>query len=129
MVQVVVSALSDHLKGASHALAEVIDNCLIEALSYPSERRYYRFVPLEVWQLIYPSDRSERYTIVEIKLFAGRTEVAIRNLIHLLYERLPPKLGVRPLDLEFIIQEIPRHRWGLRGLVADEYDLGYSLSV
>lgn len=53
----------------------------MEALELPEEKRFHRFLPLDADDVIYPADRSERYTIVEITIFeTPRHNWGIRGL-------------------------------------------------
>ena len=78
---------------------------------------------------VYPPGRSERYTIVEVSMFEGRSVEAKKQLIRLLYARAAAGIGLAPEDLEITIAETPRHCWGIRGLPGDELELDYRVSV
>jgi 4-oxalocrotonate tautomerase family enzyme len=77
----------------------------------------------------YPPGRSERYTIIEISMFEGRSVETKKQLIRLLFERASARLGIAPDDLEITITETPRANWGIRGLPADELGLSYQVEV
>jgi len=85
--------------------------------------------PLEVEDFYYPSDRSPRYTILEISLFEGRSIETNKHLIRLLFERTQQALNFTPADLEITMTETPRHNWGFRGQAGDEISLNYSIEV
>src|SRR5947209_5607578 len=68
MVQVVVYGHRDQLQHIAEPIIAEIDGCLVDTLKYPTGRRYYRFIPLESWAFVYPNDRTDEYTIVEITL-------------------------------------------------------------
>ena len=78
---------------------------------------------------IYPEGRSERYTIVEVSMFEGRSIEAKKAFIRLLYERAKAEIALEPADLEITIFETPRANWGIRGLPGDELTLGYKVEV
>lgn len=78
---------------------------------------------------IFPLDRGGRYTILEIQLFAGRSEAAKKRLIRLLFERFTAELGYDVNDLEVNLIETPRANWGIRGLPGDELALAYEVEV
>lgn len=129
MAQIKIYALASALAGRRTRLSEVIHGCVMEALEYPLEKRFHRFFPLAAEDFIYPEDRSERYTILEIQLFAGRSAAAKKQLIRLLFERFAAELGYDPNDLEIHLLETPRADWGVRGLPGDELSLGYKVDV
>ncbi len=101
----------------------------MEALEYPLEKRFHRFIALDEEDFIYPQDRSERYIIIEISIFEGRSIEAKKMLIRLLYERIPKLSGISTQDIEITIFETPRYSWGIRGMPGDEIGLNYKVEV
>ena len=81
MAQVKVYALRATLARHRMALSEAIHASVMEALSYPREKRFHRFIALEPEEFVFPADRCEQYTIIEISLFAGRSVAAKKALI------------------------------------------------
>jgi len=129
MAQVKIYGQSSALHAMRQALSNVIHSCTVDALGFPSEKRFHRFIALAPDDFIYPSDRSERYTVVEILMFEGRTVDAKKAFIRLLYERAAQQLELAPIDLELTFIETPRHNWGIRGLPGDELALSYKVEV
>ena len=107
----------------------MIHACVVEALAFPPDKRAHRVFLLEVEDFYYPSDRSPRYTILEISLFEGRSIETNKHLIRLLFERTQQALNFTPADLEITMTETPRHNWGFRGQAGDEISLNYSIEV
>ena len=110
-------------------LSDIIHSCAVDALAFPKEKRFHRFIALADGDFIHPPDRSERYTVIEILLFEGRSVEAKKRFIRLLYERNREHLQLDPMDLELTLIETPRHNWGIRGLPGDELDLNYRVDV
>ncbi len=129
MAQVKVYALASNLGMCKAKLSEVIHGCLVDALSLPQEKRFQRFFALSADDFIFPEDRGNRYTILEIQLFEGRSEAAKKALIRLLFERFASELGYDINDLEINLIETPRENWGIRGLPGDELMLAYEVEV
>lgn len=129
MAQVKVYALRSTLDAHRAELSVAIHESVVEALSYPREKRFQRFIALEPRDFYFPHDRSERYTIVEISLFAGRSAEAKKALIRALFANIERVAGIRPQDVEITIFETPRENWGIRGLPGDELSLGYKVDV
>jgi phenylpyruvate tautomerase PptA (4-oxalocrotonate tautomerase family) len=129
MAQVKVYGARRQLDPIKGQLSEIIHACVVEALVYPPDKRFHRFFPLEAADFIYPADRSERYTIIEISLFEGRSVEAKKRLLRLLYQRTSADLGLDPADLEITLFETPRHNWGIRGQPGDELALPYAVRV
>jgi phenylpyruvate tautomerase PptA (4-oxalocrotonate tautomerase family) len=129
MSQIKIFGIREQLNPIKAQLSDVIHACVVEALHYPPEKRAHRFFPLEKSDFYYPADRSERYTILEISMFEGRSVETKKQLIRLLFERVEQKLGIEPKDLEITIFETPKHNWGFRGLPGDEVSLSYKVEV
>ncbi|MGF1626087.1 MAG: tautomerase family protein [Alphaproteobacteria bacterium] len=129
MAQVKIYGLAARLQGAQQAMSDVIHACVVAALDYPPDKRFHRFTALQPDDFFMPADRSDRYTIIEISLFEGRSVAAKKALIRLLFERFEAALAIAPQDLEITIFETPRHNWGIRGKPGDELDLNYRVEV
>jgi phenylpyruvate tautomerase PptA (4-oxalocrotonate tautomerase family) len=129
MSQVKVFGLRSSLTPVMPQMSDVIHSCVVDALQYPQDKRAHRFFPLERAEFYYPPGRTERYTIIEISMFEGRTIEAKKKLIRLLFERFESVLGIGPNDVEITIFETPMHNWGFRGLPGDEHALNYKVNV
>ncbi|GBO53757.1 hypothetical protein APA_1705 [Pseudanabaena sp. lw0831] len=129
MPQTKIYGNADFIQQNREPLSTTIHSCVVDALNYPPEKKFQRFFPLQSEDFEYPSDRTEKYIIIEILLFAGRTVEAKKNLYRLLFERLKEKLDIAPLDIEIILIETPSHNWGIRGVSGDELNLNYKVNV
>lgn len=129
MSQIKIYGLANHLNPIKAQLSDIIHSCVVEALSYPPDKRIHRFFPLDASDFYYPPERSEKYTIIEISMFEGRSVAAKKNLLHLLFERIQQELGITPQDVEITIFETPKHNWGIRGQTGDELSLNYKVEV
>ena len=119
----------DFIQQNRETLSTTIHSCIVDALNYPPEKKFQRFFPLQAEDFEYPSDRTQRYIIIEILLFEGRSIAAKKSLYQLLFERLKNKLDIASLDVEIILIETPRHNWGIRGVAGDELELNYKANV
>ncbi len=122
-------ALASHRKTCRKQLSSLIHSCLVDAFALPEDKRFHRFFPLEPEDFIFPAGRSERYTILEIHIFEGRSAEAKKRLIRLLYGRFTAELGYEVNDLELTLLETPRENWGIRGLPGDDLGLSYKVEV
>ena len=87
------------------------------------------FIALAPEDFIYPADRSARYTIIEISLFAGRSLETKKALVRTIFERFEKELGIAPQDVEITLQESPKENWGIRGKPGDELVLNYKVET
>jgi Tautomerase enzyme len=128
MPQVKIYGLRTQLDPIKAELSDIIHSCMMDAFAYPADKRFHRFFPLEKSDFFYASDRSDRYTIVELSLFEGRSVEAKKQWLRLMFDRVA-HLGITPQDLEMTIFETPKHNWGFRGLPGDEHQLSYKVEV
>ena len=111
-------------------LSDAIHECVSEVLKFPQEKRLQRFFPMEEENFHYGSvDRTEKYTVIEITMFEGRSVETIKTLISTIYEKVPEATGIPRSDIDILVHELPRYAWGLQGSIGDEQSLGYSVSV
>jgi phenylpyruvate tautomerase PptA (4-oxalocrotonate tautomerase family) len=129
MAQIKIFGVRRSLEKNRLALSQAIHSCVMEASVYPAEKKFHRFLPLDDADFIYPADRSEHYTIIEISMFEGRSVEAKKLLIRRLNERIPELTGISPQDIEITIFETPRHAWGIRGSTGDEIGLNYKIDL
>ena len=129
MAQIKIYGLASHLNPIKTQLSAVIHSCVIDALSYPPDKRAHRFFPLNDADFYYPAGRTEKYTIIEISIFEGRSVAAKKKLIRLLFERINHDFEITPQDVEITIFETPKHNWGIRGQTGDELALNYKVEV
>jgi len=129
VAQFKIYGVKEHLNPIKTKLSDVIHSCVVDALSFPQDKRAHRFFPLEAEDFYYPVGRTPRYTIVEISMFEGRSVESKKDLIRLLFERAQRELDLAPADLEVTITETPKHNWGFRGQPGDEVALDYKIEV
>lgn len=129
MAQIKIYGLKASLDPIKARLSDTVHACVMEALAFPKDKRAHRFFGLEKEDFFYPSDRSGKYTILEISMFEGRSIEAKKHLIRLLFQRIEAEIGIPVQDLEITITETPRHNWGFRELLGDEAGLNYKVEV
>ncbi len=127
MAQILIYSRREHLSGRRQAISDVLHGCVTAALGLPVDKRFHRFIALEAEDFIHPADRSERYTIIEISLFEGRSIETKKQLIRAIFERFERELGIARQDVEITLHETPKHNWGIRGLPGDELALAYKV--
>ena len=129
MSQIKIYGLKENLDPIKANLSDVIHSCVVDALDFPKDKRFHRFFPLDTSDFYFPSERTTKYTIIEISMFDGRSVEAKKHLIRLLFERIHQQLNILPQDLEITITETPKHNWGFRGMPGDEIELNYKVEV
>jgi len=110
-------------------LLEGVHAALVEAFRIPDDDRTQRIVEHEPANVEIPPGRSERYTLVEITAFPGRSTTAKRALYQAIVRNLGDA-GVPAQDVSIVLIEPPMENWGIRGgRSADEVDLGFRVDI
>jgi len=127
MAQIKIYLHREHLAASRQAISDALHGCVTGVFGLPPEKRFHRFIPLEAEDFIYPADRSRRYTILEVSLFAGRTVETKKAFIRAVFHRLERDVGIPPQDVEITLHESPKENWGIRGKPGDELALNYAV--
>jgi hypothetical protein len=108
---------------------EAVQSALREALKIPEGDRTLRLIGHPASHFAVPPGRSEKFTLVEVTMFSGRSMSAKRTLYQAIVRHLAA-LGVQALDIKVTLIETPPENWGLRGgMPASEIDLGFKIDV
>lgn len=129
MAQIKIYGLRAFIEEHRTALSDSIHDAVMGALSYPADKRFHRFISLEPDDFVFPGDRTNQYTIIEISMFEGRSVDAKKSLVRALYKNIGKSCGISANDLEVTIVETPKENWGIRGVSGDELALNYKVNV
>jgi hypothetical protein len=111
------------------AVIAAIHSALREALKIPEADRTLRLIEHSASHFAVPPGRGEKFTLVEVTMFSGRSMSAKRALYQAVVRNLAA-VGVPPLDIKITVIETPPENWGLRGgTPASELDLGFKIDV
>jgi phenylpyruvate tautomerase PptA (4-oxalocrotonate tautomerase family) len=129
LAQIKIYGLKTSLDKIKNELSDIIHECIVKSLSFPKDKKYHRFISLQKDEMIFPDDKSEQYTIIEIMMMEGREVETKKDLIKSLFENIHKKLNIETNDLEICIIESPASNWGFRGMTGDEIKLNYKVKV
>ena len=127
MAQIIIYSRRENLAGRQQVISDALHACVTGTLGLPADKRFHRFIALEKDDFFHPADRSERYTIIEISMFEGRTKETKKELIRAIFRQFEADLGIAPQDVEITIHETPKENWGIRGKPGDELALNYKV--
>lgn len=128
MGQIIVHGRRSQWVDQRQELSDVLHAALVDAWQFPAEKRFQRFCWLDDEDLVAPQ-RGERYLVVQVVAFTGRSREARRELIRQLFDRVCGSFALPVDDLEIVILESPQESWGIRGMSGDELTLGYRVDV
>jgi phenylpyruvate tautomerase PptA (4-oxalocrotonate tautomerase family) len=111
------------------AVIDAVQSALREGLKIPQWDRTLRLIEHPASHFAVPPGRGEKFTLVEVSMFSGRSMDAKKALYQAIVRNLA-SLGVPALDIKITLIEIPPENWGLRGgMPASEIDLGFKIDV
>jgi phenylpyruvate tautomerase PptA (4-oxalocrotonate tautomerase family) len=111
------------------AVIDAVQSALREALKIPEADRTLRLIEHPVSHFAVPPGRGQKFTLVEVTMFSGRSMEAKRTLYQAIVRNLAA-VGIPPLDIKITLIETPPENWGLRGgMPASEIDLGFKIDV
>ncbi len=124
-----VSILEGRSAAEKRALMEAVQTAIADTLKLPVQDRNLRLCVHGPDEWLLPEGKSDRYVLVEIMLFAGRTPETKGALFAAIVGALEA-LGIPRGDVFLILDEQPRENVGIRGgQRADLVDLGYQVKV
>jgi phenylpyruvate tautomerase PptA (4-oxalocrotonate tautomerase family) len=124
-----IEILEGWLSADKAGLLDAIHAAAVEALRIPDEDRTQILTehPADAFEI--PPGKGERFTLIEITMFAGRSLDAKRHLYRAVVRNLG-RLGVPPSDVLIVLHEVALENWGIRGgTPASDVDLGFEVDV
>jgi phenylpyruvate tautomerase PptA (4-oxalocrotonate tautomerase family) len=110
-------------------IIQAVNGAIIEALKVPNDTHPTRLCAYDPDTFLIPKESSDRFTLVEITIYPGRSLETRRSLYKAVVDRLGA-LGIDPLDVRVVLYEVPLENWGLRGgIPASEIDLGFEIAI
>ncbi len=124
-----VSILEGRNADEKRALMQAVQGAISATLKLPAHDRNLRLAVHGPDEWLLPEGKSDKYVLVEIMLFVGRTPETKGALFTAIVEALEG-LGIPRGEVFLILDEQPRENVGIRGGVrADLVELGYQVKV
>jgi len=102
---------------------------LVEVLKVPADDPTVMVIERDPDGVIAPSKVCDRYTIVSVTMFSGRTSTAKRGLYASLVRGLEA-CGIPASDVLTVLEELPMGNWGVDGgIPASETNVGFEVDV
>jgi phenylpyruvate tautomerase PptA (4-oxalocrotonate tautomerase family) len=123
-----IFGLKESLRPVRDALSDALHECIVDALKFPRDKRLHRFFLLDREDFRFPERFTDRYTIIEISQFQGRSPETVKELVRQIYDRVPKATGIPKECIDVTVFETPRYAWGLNGRLGEE-PLAYNVKV
>jgi Tautomerase enzyme len=102
---------------------------MMEGLKNPQWDKNVRLFVHEAHRFAAPPDKDDRYTLIQVDLFAGRSIEAKRRFYHTLVAKLEV-LGIPRDHVKVVLRETSRENVSMQdGLAASDIDLGFDVDV
>ena len=112
------------------ALLDGVHAALVHTLKNPGDDRNQRLHELAAENYERRPGRTDKFTLVEITLFAGRSMDAKRSLYKSILENLGRDPKIDGNDIMIVLHEVPLENWGIKGgKPASEVDLGFKINI
>ena len=129
MPNVTIEVRKQYSPQEEEQIIAAVHAALMEGLKTPEWDKTIRLVAHAPHRFATPPGRGERYTLVDIDLFSGRSLEAKRTLYRALVRNLGI-LGIPADHIKVLLRESGAENWGIRGGVpASEVDLGFKVDV
>lgn len=111
------------------ALIGAVQDAMVTALKVPPWTTSIRLFVHEPHRFAGPPGKSDRYTLVTIDCFIGRTLETKRALYQAMALNLA-RCGIPSDHLKVLLREVPRENWAIRGgMPASDVALGYDVNI
>ncbi|MCL2200645.1 MAG: tautomerase family protein [Oscillospiraceae bacterium] len=114
----IIKGKSDEYK---KALFEAVFEGLSNAISTPREKLTQRIFEWEEGNYDLAPGKSDKYTLIEVRLLPGRDAVLKKSIISEITRTLGELLQIPPSEILIIISDPPLENWGHGGLQALEW--------
>lgn len=111
-----------------HDISQIIHESLLESFNIPQSDFNHRFEIFSehMWQI--PESKTEKFILIEMTIFPGRSKEAKARLYKSITEKLLVK-GISVKDCTIILYEPPLENWGLNGLRGNQEVIGFNVNI
>lgn len=116
MPLVKVNMLKGKTKEYKKTVLDCIHSGLMEAIGINDWDRFQRIDEYESEDFETAPSKTDKFMIIEITLFPGRSSEMKEKAIQLITEKLSSALVIEPTDIFIIFVEPPLENWGMGGI-------------
>lgn len=89
---------------------------MLDAIQIEDWDRFQRLIEIDDELFERNTDKSDKFTIIEITMFPGRTTEQKAKIYENIVNGLNKSLGIKPSDIFIILNEPKDENWGLAGI-------------
>jgi phenylpyruvate tautomerase PptA (4-oxalocrotonate tautomerase family) len=109
-------------------IIDAVHAALVEGLKIPDRTITIRFIAHEGHRFTADGRRDERFILITIDLFSGRSIEAKQRLYAAMVKNLA-EFDIPCDHVKVLLREAPRENWGIGGVPASAISLGYEIEV
>lgn len=110
-------------------LIAAVRSAMQQSLGIPLDNINIRLILHAPHRFTVPANKDDRFTLISIDLFAGRSVQTKRALFQAIVNNLS-SFGIPADHIKTVLRENIRENWGIRGGVpASEVNLGYEVNI
>jgi phenylpyruvate tautomerase PptA (4-oxalocrotonate tautomerase family) len=130
MPLVKISLRKGRSPGYKQALLDGVHSALVEAFKIPDSDRNQQLNELDPDHFEIASTKNDRFVVIEIIVFPGRSLEAKKKLYAAMVKNLEKSPGIPGNDIVIVLHEPPMENWGIHGgRPASEVDVGFTIDV
>lgn len=129
MALATVEVLAGRAPEERRLILDGVRRALVTALKVPADDPTIRLIEHLPENLIVPPRHSDRYTIISITMFEGRTEATKRRLYAQIVHELGAAAAIPADDVQIVVYEPPLSNWSIGGPPATDTDPGFVIRV
>lgn len=120
-----IEILSGKTPEYKKTLLQAVHDAFVAVFEVEEDDRYQRLYELDADCFERRKAKTDRFTLIELNLFPGRSKALKRRLIKEIARLLGERLGIAPTDVFIIMHEPPLDNWGCNGEQASELAFEY----
>ena len=124
-----IEVLTGLANADQRAMLAAVHASLVDSLEVPDNDPTVRLVEYSTDHVLVPPRHSDRYTVVTVTMFAGRSLSTKRRLYDSVVKGLVGA-GVPAADVLVVLHEPSMDNWGVNGgLPASSVDIGFDVEI
>ncbi len=120
-----IEIVKGHSAEYKAAFLQAVHDALVNSLQVPDSDRIQRLYEVEPELFARDAKKTDKFSIIEIALFPGRSAELKEKAIKEMYRLLGERLQIAPSDIFILINDPPLDNWGQRGEQVSKLGLRY----
>lgn len=127
MPLVKIEIVKGHSEEYKHTLMDALHQAMVTILQTPEGDRYQRLYEIEEQYFKRAPSKTNKFVLIEVNLFPGRSKDIKRNLIFEIVRLLGERLEIAPSDIFIVLHDPHLDNWGQRGDQVSELGVTYKV--